>query len=246
MDRLAGRIRVMHRFIADATHQIQTPLTALASQIELLRDEQREDRRARQIQRLYERISELSRLATQLLSHAMVIHRSEAATFETVDLIGATQQALKEAVPLSLERPLQVDFNAPAEPVWILGDRVSLHEAIKNLINNAIQHGAITRLAVTVGCDENRRWVKVADDGPGIPPANWSTVREPFGSRKLGSKIGTGLGLTIVDDVAKAHSGAVSFQQRDQDADGPAGLFAVILSFPIPTLMDHGNQGPTS
>ena len=67
MERLAGRIRVMHRFIADATHQIRTPLTALASQVDLLRDELHEERRARQIERLQERTSELGRLTNQVL-----------------------------------------------------------------------------------------------------------------------------------------------------------------------------------
>jgi len=233
MERLAGRIRVMHRFIADATHQIRTPLTALASQVDLLRDEPHEERRARQIERLQERTSELGRLTNQVLSHAMVIHRSEAVMFERVDLVAVARRALAEGVPLSLERSLDVDFNAPAEPVWILGDPVSLREAITNLVNNAVQHGAPTRLVVTVGGDETRRWVEVADDGPGIPPPDWLTVRKPFERLTQSSKtIGSGLGLAIVDDVAKAHDGAVSFRQGETDAAGSTGLFTVTLSFP--------------
>ena len=175
----------------------------------------------------------MGRLTNQVLSHAMVIHRSEAVMFERVDLVAVARRALAEGVPLSLERSLHVDFNAPAEPVWILGDPVSLREAITNLVNNAVQHGAPMRLVVTVGGDETRRWVEVADNRPGIPPSDWLTVRKPFERLKQSSKtIGSGLGLAIVDDVAKAHDGAVSFRLGETDAAGSTGLFTVTLSFP--------------
>src|SRR3954447_17844127 len=163
----------------------------------------------------------------------MVIHRSEAVVLEPVDLVAVARRALADGVPLSLERSLDVECNAPAEPVWILGDPVSLREAITNLVDNAVQHGAPTRLLVTVGGDEARRWVSVADDGPGIPASDWLTVRKPFERLRQSSKtIGSGLGLAIVDDVARAHAGTLSFRQGETDAAGSTGLFTVTLSFP--------------
>ena len=86
MDRLSGRIALMQRFIADAAHQIRTPLAGLASQVDLLTEESRPERREQQLTRVKERTAELGRLTNQLLNHAMIIHRAEVAEFDTVDL----------------------------------------------------------------------------------------------------------------------------------------------------------------
>ena len=83
MDRLNGRIALMQRFIADAAHQIRTPLAGLASQVDLLSADPNPARREQQLERVKERTSELGRLTNQLLSHAMIIHRAEVAEFET-------------------------------------------------------------------------------------------------------------------------------------------------------------------
>ena len=87
MDRLSGRIALMQRFIADAAHQIRTPLAGLASQVDLLTEESRPERREQQLTRVKERTAELGRLTNQLLNHAMIIHRAEVAEFETIDLV---------------------------------------------------------------------------------------------------------------------------------------------------------------
>src|SRR3712207_3717473 len=83
MDRLSGRIALMQRFIADAAHQIRTPLAGLASQVDLLTEESRPERREQQLSRVKERTAELGRLTNQLLNHAMIIHRAEVAEFDT-------------------------------------------------------------------------------------------------------------------------------------------------------------------
>lgn len=231
MARLARRVGTMNRFIADATHQIRTPLAALTSQVDLLGRETDEARRATQVERIRKRVSELARLSNQVLSHALVIHRTDAVALEPIDLVPIARQALADAVPLSLDRDLDIGWTAPDGAVIVRGDAVSLGEAIANLIGNALKYGAYRRLEIAVGSAQGAAWIEVADDGPGIPAAEWPGVRKAFQRGAAASKdtVGAGLGLAIVEDVMRAHDGRLEFGRRA--ADG-ADLFLARLVFP--------------
>ncbi|MPR11293.1 sensor histidine kinase [Microvirga tunisiensis] len=224
MERLSRRVGLMNRFIGDAAHQIRTPLTALIAQVDLLSTETNPKRQERQLARVQERATELARLTNQLLSHAMVIHRAESDQFEPIDLVGLARRTLSDAVPLSLDRPVEISFEAKVEQVLIEGDGVSLREALANIIHNALKHGARSRLMVRVSADAERASVEVVDDGPGIPVADWSRVREPFQSGDPAGT-GSGLGLSIAVDVVRAHDGELRF--REHSGEG----FAVVLTF---------------
>jgi two-component system sensor histidine kinase TctE len=222
MDRLSGRIALMQRFIADAAHQIRTPLAGLASQVDLLMEESQPERREQQLTRVRERTAELGRLTNQLLNHAMIIHRAEVAEFKTIDLVALARQTLISAVPLSLDRKVDIFFDDPPGPVLMKGDAVSLREALSNLIHNALKHGAKTRLGVRVFAEDGTAIVEVVDDGLGIPVSEWQRVQEPFHTQ---SSTGSGLGLSIAGDVVRAHGGELRFRERSEDG------FAVILRF---------------
>lgn len=222
MARLDSRIGLMRRLIGDAAHQVRTPLAALAAQLDLLTAEPAPERREQHLRRLQERTQELGRLANQLFNHAMVIHRADIVTFEPMDLVETTRRVLLDAAPL--DGTVELSLDAPEEPVLIRGDPVSLREALSNIVHNALRHGARSRLEVRVlqGAGESR--VEVLDDGPGISPALWQRVREPFHGRGDG-RGGAGLGLAIADEVLRAHGGELSF--RSHSGEG----FTVILTF---------------
>lgn len=226
LGRLAERIGGMERFIADAAHQIRTPLTALAAQIDLLSTETRADRRRQQMGRVCERLEQLGRLTNQLLSHAMVIHRREVVRLEPVDIVPVARAALSEAVPLSLDRDIRVTFESAEPSLIIRGDRVSIGEVIANVVHNAIRHGAPGLLAVTLRREADEAVLDIADDGPGIPPADWPEVVKPF-IRGGDNQDGSGLGLAIAADVMTAHGGRLVFRRE------VGGLFAVSLVFPL-------------
>ncbi|MCZ8260306.1 MAG: sensor histidine kinase [Beijerinckiaceae bacterium] len=226
LGRLAERVGGMERFIADAAHQIRTPLTALAAQVDLLSTETRAERRRQQMARVRERIEQLGRLTSQLLSHAMVIHRREVVQLGPVDLVPVAQAALKEAVPLSLDRDIRVAFEPAASSLVVRGDRVSIGEVIANAVHNAIRHGAPGLVSLRLRAEGEDAVVEIADDGPGIPPESWDEVVKPF-VRGDAEASGSGLGLTIVSDVVVAHGGRLTFG-RDE-----AGLFVVSLRFPL-------------
>lgn len=225
LGRLSERITGMERFIADAAHQIRTPLTALAAQVDLLSIEGNAQRRNNQIIRVRERTDQLGRLTSQLLSHAMVIHRREVVTLEPVDLVPLARAALAEAVPLSLDRDVQIVFESAMPTLMIVGDRVSIGEAVANVIHNAIRHGAPGYLSVTVYGTRSEASIVIEDDGPGIPEARWPDVIKPF-VRIEDRGAGSGLGLAIAADVLAAHGGRLGFRFA------PSGRFVVELHFP--------------
>lgn len=229
LGRHSERINSRERFIADAAHQIRTPLTALAAQVELLSTETRAERQRSQISRVRERTDELGRLTGQLLSHAMVIHRREVVRLEPVDLVPLVRAALTEAVPLSLDRDIRISFRAERPAMIVAGDRVSIREAVANVIHNAARHGAPGELSVTLSGAKAGVLVAIEDDGTGIPETSWPEATKPFvrgrdGEANAGT--GSGLGLAIAADVLAAHGGALSF------AFTPSGRFVVELQFP--------------
>src|SRR5262249_54917761 len=109
-------------------------------------------------------------------------------------------------------------------PLMLNGDPVNIAEAIKNVVDNAMRHGASTEIRVRVFQKDGVAVVEVEDDGPGIAPEKWPLVLQRFGmSSKEGR--GSGLGLSIAAEVTAAHGGTLDFRQ-----DGEIG-FVVVMTF---------------
>ncbi|MDT8330772.1 sensor histidine kinase [Roseomonas gilardii] len=245
MARLDRRIGMMQRMIGDAAHQIRTPLAGLASQVDLLSVEGDPARRATQLRRIAARTEQLGRLVGQLFNHAMVTHRPDVVPPEPVDLVALARRILLDLPEGDGTAAPLLSLDAPEEPLVVPGDPISLREAVSNLVNNALQHGAASRLEVRVFRQGGDAVLEVVDDGPGIPPTLWARVREPFHPRGEG-RTGAGLGLAIADEVVRAHGGSLRF--RSDSADG----FAVILTLPgigagpVPGQRPATGSGPAS
>jgi two-component system, OmpR family, sensor histidine kinase TctE len=220
ISRLKARMDLMQQFIADAAHQFRTPLTALNAQIELLSHRVDDPQAQHHLSRMQARTAQLSRFANQLLGHAMVRHRAGAVPFAPVDVAETVRRALREAMPETLGRDVLTTLELPPEPVEISGDAVSLKEAVKNIIDNALRHGAPSRLALRVKASDDCVEIEIEDDGPGIPRQAWPDVVRRFG---LPSASGSGLGFAIAADVATHHDGKLAFRERG------ASMFAVII-----------------
>lgn len=226
IERLRGRVDLMQQFIADAAHQLRTPLTALNGQVDLLSNDQVSEDGRKHLDRIRVRVAQLSRLANQLLSHAMIAHREQAVATSLVDLTELTRRALGDAVPDTLERDILVTFQSSNGRLEVRGDPVNLAEAIKNLIDNAVRHGAPTAIAVRLYREANCAVIDIADDGPGIPADRWAQVSSRFGAASFDAK-GSGLGLSIAAAVAAAHRGGLSFKTASD------GKFVAELRFPL-------------
>jgi two-component system, OmpR family, sensor histidine kinase TctE len=227
MRRLDERLKLLQRFIADSAHQIRTPLTALSAQVSLIDEEALSETDRRHLSRVRNRTNELARFTTQLLNHAMVIHRFDSAQLSPLDLTDVARKAFRAAVPITIDPDTVVSFEAPDETLIILGDGLSLREAIVNIIDNSLRHGTLSKLEVRVVRRGDFGLLEVEDDGPGIPPAEWSHVTQRFVSSKSGEG-SSGLGFAIASEVASALKGALSFREKTPDRG-----FTVVLELPL-------------
>ena len=226
MGRLNERVDLLQRFIADAAHQIRTPLTALSAQIDLLGGDKLDKAGRQHYERVRDRVGELARLTNQLLSHAMVIHRADSVQLEPVSLVDVARRAYRAAIPLTVDPDIVISFEAPDDRPFVRGDPVSLREAIVNVIDNALRHGTDQRLEVRVRANGRQAFVEVEDDGPGIPPDEWEKATQRFATTKS-HEGSSGLGFAIALEVANAHGGTLSFRARDERG------FTVILALPL-------------
>ena len=226
MTRLDLRVVRLQQFIADAAHQIRTPLTALAAQVDMLDADAMSEADRERTRRIKRRTGELAQLTNQLLSHAMVIHRAGVVQLEVINLVEVSRAAFHHAVPLTIDPDMVISFEAGDTGLMVKGDPVSLREAIANIISNALSHGAISRLEVRVQRVDGRICVEVEDDGPGIAPANWDQMVRRFNAASPKAGAASGLGFAIAAEVASAHDGIIRFREK-----GETG-FTVILDLP--------------
>lgn len=227
MNRLDDRLKLLQRFIADSAHQIRTPLTALTAQVSLIDEQHLAEKDRRHLARVRDRTSELARFTNQLLSHAMVIHRFDSVQLMPVDLTEVARKAFRAAIPITIDPDIVVSFEAPDGDVEVLGDELSLREAIVNVIDNALRHGTVSRLEVRVVPGEGIASVEVEDDGPGISPGDWDHLTKRFVSSKSG-KGSAGLGFAIASEVAALLGGSLCFREK-ANAHG----FTVVLQLPL-------------
>ena len=230
MRRLGASKDNAESFIADVSHQIRTSLSALRGQLELASETHDPARQRARVAKAAEQASRTIRLTNQLLAHAMVIHRADTAPREEVDMVNIARGLIEEASrsPSDAAEPEFEVLVAPgAELLVVPGDPVSLREAMRNLIDNALRHAGpapLVRIALSPGLLEGRAALdlRVEDNGPGIAVADRARARQRFSS--LGARGGSGLGLAIVEAAAGAHGGRL-----DLDVSSEGGLSARLI-----------------
>ncbi|MGN6388286.1 MAG: sensor histidine kinase [Burkholderiaceae bacterium] len=261
MARLQAMIGAQRRFVADASHQLRTPLAVLKTQVELARREaarlQRDPAGAdpAALRDIVDGIAQTTdaavHLANRLLALARAGHPGDEAFGEAVSLTAAARQAALELAGRAVEKDIDLSLDAP-DDVVATGNALLLHEMIVNLVDNAIRYTpAGGRVALRVGreADGAARFA-VEDSGPGIPAAERERVLAPFyraASSQETNPEGAGLGLTIARDIAQRHharlaladgQGGQSGQGGQGDLEGldgaaSAGLRATV-DFPAP------------
>jgi two-component system sensor histidine kinase TctE len=218
MARVRAAIAMQQRFIADASHQLRTPLAVLRTQAEsALREEEPAAVRLALAQ-LRDHSQATSHLASQLLSLA----RAEPAADgpgkeELIDLVAVAREACAALVPDALARKADLGF-ADEGPAWILAQPLFVRELIGNLIDNALRYapGSTITLRVVQAAPSGILLV-VEDDGPGIAREERERVFERFYRVRGTRGDGAGLGLAIVREIARRHRATVAL------TDGPGG-----------------------
>jgi len=223
------------RFLADASHQLRTPLAIMRTQAQYARREQDVARMRETLDAIIYQLGRTSRLTEQLLSLAHA-SRNDPAPHMPVDLSALAREAVLLYLPLAREKQQDlgwVDEGSEAGPVWVLGSDAELHESIANLIHNAINHAGVgCTITVAAGCDGTDAWVSVSDDGVGLDPSLRESVFSRFdrGARDRRSTGGGGSGLGLAIALAYAHRnrGTILLKDGDARADGGVGLCAML------------------
>jgi two-component system sensor histidine kinase TctE len=233
MARLGRTFDFQNRFVADAAHQLKTPVSGLKAQIELAMRESDPERVRHSLAQLYISADRLSRLVRQLLSLA----RNEPGALDSMqlqplDLNAFALEVSMDWVPEAIKRQIDLGFEGHEQPLMIDADRDRLRELINNLIDNAIRYsqanGRVTvRLAPGDGdAGAGHCRLSISDDGPSIPVEERARIFERF-HRLLGTQEdGSGLGLAIVSEIATLHSARITLEE---DTDGVGNTFSVIF-----------------
>ncbi|MDD5389552.1 MAG: ATP-binding protein [Gallionellaceae bacterium] len=225
IERLKFLMEGQRRFVADAAHQLRTPFAGLRAQAELARREEASAPVKEALERICVGAQRCSRLVTQLLTLAR--NEPEArlqAPMLLLDLARVAQEAASHWAPEALSRDIDLGFEAEGRQLPLKGDEAGLRDLIDNLIDNAIHYTpAGGHVTVRVGYDQGA-WLKVEDDGSGIPPEQRSQVFERFHRIPGSGQPGSGLGLAIVREVVARHGADLELS----DASGGNGaLFTV-------------------
>lgn len=208
LEKLKLAMQAQKRFIADAAHQLRTPLAGLKTQAELALRENDAELKQRTLEYLYTSAQRSAHLANQLLALARNEPDGQSTeNFTLLELGELAQTCAMQWVPMSLEKKIDLGFEGSTMPSMIHGDSVSLTEMLNNLIDNAIRYTQTDgHITVSISATQHGTELIVEDNGPGIAPENRERVFERF-YRILGSgQSGSGLGLAIVAEVAKRHS----------------------------------------
>ncbi len=229
---LAGVQAGQRRFIANAAHQLRTPLAALQVQAERALREPNPQAHAEALQRVVSGTGRLAHLANQLLALARAEPESGPRALARTDLAELASSVTAEWVPRALERNIDLGFSGPGMPVEILGDTTLLRELAQNLIDNALRYGSSEGGYVTVGLlvSANTATLFVEDDGPGVPAPSRDLVFERFVRLPGSPGDGCGLGLAIVQEISRQHGA------RAVLLEGTGGRGTrVSVSFPLAT-----------
>ncbi|MCA1735573.1 MAG: HAMP domain-containing histidine kinase [Actinobacteria bacterium] len=222
LERVEEAMVRQQRFVADASHELRSPLARLRAEIEVRLLGTDSDERD-ELESLLEEVVGLQRMVEDLLDLARADSAHDLRRSEPVDL---DDLVFREAENLKMDSGVLIDV-AGVSAAQVQGDPLQLTRAIRNLCDNARRH-AKAKVTITLGERSGRAILTVGDDGPGIPPEQADSVFERFG-RLDGSRSraggGTGLGLAITREIIEAHDGTVHI---DPDRR-PGALFVVSL-----------------
>jgi signal transduction histidine kinase len=229
LERSAARQR---RFVADAAHELRSPIASLRVQLETARDTG--ETAGREGDMLYE-TTRMEGLVDQLV----VLARADADTswlrLETVDLDDLIDSAVTSLAPRD---GLVIDTNA-VEPVQLCGDARMLEQVVRNLVHNALGHARGTVRVSTSAAGDDLAVLIVDDDGPGVPEDRRDDIFERFvrlDASRDRDHGGVGLGLAIVAEIVRAHGGRVHV------SDSPSGGARFVVELPITAVDTHTSQ----
>jgi two-component system sensor histidine kinase TctE len=218
--RLDNTIRAQKRFVADAAHQLRTPLAAVMLHAERAQRAPDGATEREALRALHRSVERAGRMSQQLLALARTDPDAiNAVELKPLDLVALARRVGEEWIPRALKRDIDFGLIVPDTPVPITGDERLLSELLSNLIDNALRYSSPAgRVSVIVEAGPPAT-LAVQDDGPGIPEDERVRIFERFYRVPGSDGDGCGLGLAIVEEIARLHSSTVEVSTAN-DARG--------------------------
>jgi two-component system sensor histidine kinase TctE len=222
LERMKRNVEAQQRFVADAAHQMRTPLTGLKTQAQFAIREADPEALRHALRQIAVGVDRAGRLVNQLLTLARAEGREAAQQHhEPLDLARLIREVVEEWVMTALERRIDLGFESPG-PAMVMGNALLLRELAKNLIDNALRYTpAGGHVTCRVASTATRVTFEVEDNGVGISEAQAELVFERFYRVDDAASEGSGLGLAIVKEIANQHEAAAQLRPN------PAGRGAV-------------------
>ncbi|RBA25284.1 sensor histidine kinase [Herminiimonas fonticola] len=213
LERLSQSIKIQKRFIADAAHQMKTPLAGMRMQSELALRQTDQSEIHKSLEQLAKSSSSATRMVNQLLALARAENQTPATKpMQLLELSELARDSLQNWVQTSFNKKIDLGFEQADYSVLVKGDATMLQELLNNLIDNALNYTPAGGYAtVRVLADEGRQlaFLEIEDNGPGIAIHEREHIFERF-YRILGSNVeGSGLGLAIVREIAQQHNAEI-------------------------------------
>ena len=209
----ASKLAALGEMSAGVSHELNQPLAAMKTYLagaRLLLNRRRPEEALSSFQRIDDLIDRMGAITRQLKSYA---HKGDRLQLEPVDLRACVREALALMAPQLAKTPVAITTSMPAEPVMVRADPIRTEQIVVNLLRNAIEAsppGGLIRASIegTPG----RVWLRVTDQGAGVPERHVSELFEPFFTLK---PEGTGLGLFLSRSLVEAHWGTLSYQREN-------------------------------
>jgi two-component system OmpR family sensor kinase/two-component system sensor histidine kinase QseC len=227
LGRLAAAFASQRDFVADAAHELRSPLTALSLHLQLVDRARDDNERAIATTRLRAAIDRATHLVSQLLTLARNEPQGVPVTSIPAALATIVRDALSEVQPLAQQRRIRIEFDESADAT-VRADTEALRIMVRNLLDNAIRYSPedSTVRVRAARSPAGAAVLEVADEGPGIAPGDHSRAFARFYRAPDASEGGSGLGLAIVKAIAERHGAQVTLASAD-----PHGL-RVVVTFP--------------
>jgi two-component system, OmpR family, sensor kinase len=221
--RLSAAFQTQRAFVADAAHELRSPLTALSLELQLLDRAPDETARLEARANLGAAVQRAIHLVEQLLTLARNEPREPDGLLPSIALEQPVGDGIADAHPFAAAR--HVELSLDADSATVCGDREALRALVRNLVDNAVRHSPEGG-CVRVSTRSAPAVLEVADSGPGIPPADRERAFDRFYRRAGSPEGGSGLGLAIVKAIADRHGAQIRL------GEAPQGGLLVTVTFP--------------
>ncbi|TKW68658.1 MAG: sensor histidine kinase [Paracoccus denitrificans] len=230
--RLRATLHLTETFIFEAAHRIRTPLSLVRVEAENALSATHDEATRLRLRRMLRAISDSSRSASQILDHATVLYRSEQFEPAALDLASLTATVLRAVGPIADMREIEIVARGLDRPAPIRADERMMELALRNILDNALKYSHDEgRIDVALRQQAGLALLSVDDEGRGLVAADGDLSGRFQRGSNVGDIVGSGLGLTIIEEVATAHGGSFTLTARAEK--GTCATLSLPLSQPL-------------